>query len=161
MNLKIKMLVMLLVFGLIISSCNLLRRPALPEEGNQPNQPQQSNDPRQPPPSRGSALEQELASEISVRTEELSGVDNASAIVLGNLALIGLELRDGLDHEHVKELVSQDIQDNFDEIDDVLVTSDPELMDQIAATADKIAQGRPTQEVFDEIYEIWDRMRPQ
>lgn len=159
---KVKFLMVITLIGcLLLSGCSLFRRPALPEEGNQLNQPQQPNDPRQPPINRGASLAQELANDITVRAEEISGVDNASAIVLGNLALIGLELRDGLNDEQVKEQVSSDIERKFEEIDNAVVTADPEIADQIASVAERIAQGKPTQEVLDEVFEIWEKMRPQ
>lgn len=160
MKILIKIVCGLLVC-LLLSSCTMFRQPAQPDGWETPNQPQQPNNPQQPPPTRGTPIAEDVAEDISSRTAEVSGVYRASTIVIGNLALIGVELRDGQDHEHVKKMISNDIEENFAQIDNALVSADPEIENQIAATANKIRQGRPTQEVFDDIYAIWDRMRPE
>lgn len=159
-------LCLLVAVALAITGCNLYRQP---DPGNQPDPPEQQQpmNPELPPQAddanpranRGDMLEQSLASEISNRAREITGVKDAVAIVLGNMAIIGVELRDGVSSEDVEEQVEEKITANFTEIETAYVTSQEDLMDKIASVSERISGGQPTSQLMDDLFQIWQRIQ--
>jgi YhcN/YlaJ family sporulation lipoprotein len=159
-------LCLLVAAALAITGCNLYRQP---DPGNQPDPPEQQQpmNPELPPQAddanpranRGDMLEQSLASDISNRAREITGVKDAVAIVLGNMAIIGVELRDGVSSEDVEEQVEEKITANFTEIETAYVTSQEDLMDKIASVSERISGGQPTSQLMDDLFQIWQRIQ--
>lgn len=151
-----KVLISTLVLLLLVCGCAPYRQPA--PESRPPTQ-ELPNEPVRP--DQNTPLGQNLAADISARTKESSAVQSASALVIGDLAIIGLQLRDGRDADTVEDSIAEDIEKTFSEVSTALVTSDLELTDQIAAASDLINQGRPTIDVLDRVFQIWKSIRPQ
>jgi len=168
-----KLLICIVVLAVLATGCNILRQPQGPEnQPQQPNQQQQPNNPQQPPPdqqqppnpqqtpNQGTTLVQDLSTDITNTAREISSVRNAGTIVIGNLAMVGLEVRDGMDTNNVEENVADSIEQRFsDGIETALVTSDGEVTDSILKTAEQIAQGTDTADLMDDIFEIWKRIQ--
>lgn len=151
-----KVLFISLVLLLLVSGCAPYRQPA-PER--QPPTQELPNEPVRP--DQNTPLGQNLAADISARTRESSAVQSASTLVIGDLAIIGLQLRDGQDAQTVEDSIAEDIEETFSAVITALVTSDLELTDQISSASDLINQGRPTIDVLDRVFQIWKRIRAQ
>lgn len=70
----------------------------------------------------------------------------ASTIIIGDVALIGLKINDGNDFQAVQRQVSAAVAEGFPALNSVYTTSDPDLFSQISAASEKIAQNQPTDE---------------
>lgn len=159
-------LCLLLVVALSLTGCNWFRQP---DPGNQPNSPEQQRPPTEEPqlpqfdvPGDNNRRQgQPTASDITESVQQISGVNNAVAIVLGNMAMVGIEAQDGNNALEIETQVSEQIETNFSDIDTVYVTSEPDMTDQISSVADRIARGQPVSELMDEIHDIWQNIRPQ
>jgi YhcN/YlaJ family sporulation lipoprotein len=155
-------LALVLIVG-ITAGCGLVRRPA-PAPAPQQPQPNQPFAPQQPPPQQqpqpGIEGQQNLVEQVTQQAEQVDGVGSASAIITGNLAIVGISLEEGGDEEAVKREVNQQIE-ALPGITEAVSTADPELVNRIQQTARRIADGRPTSEVLGEIMEIWERLRPR
>lgn len=158
-------LCLLLASLLILAGCTMFRQP---DPGNQPDSPEQQQPlvPEPPPDpntspraNEDSMLEQPLASDISDRVMEITGVENAVAIVLGNMAIIGVEIQDGVNPEKTEEQVSDQTKANFQEIKTAYVTSEMDLVDSIASLSERISRGQPTSELMDDLFDIWQRIQ--
>lgn len=162
------MVILCIILTLIttLSGCSMLRQP---DPGVQP-QPRDQQPPLTPetPPSppipnpidgQGNILSQQLASDISARAKEISGVNNSVAIVIGNMAIIGLEISSETDSAQVEKEVSDDIQKKYSEIDTAYTTSEKNLVDDISTTSEKISRGQPTSELMSDLFQIWQRIQ--
>lgn len=150
-----KAIIIAIAVILLTSSCTPFRQPA-PER--QPYQQQLPNDlsvPDQNPQANS------LAADIAERAREISGVHTSSAIVIGDLTIIGLQLHEGIDESQVAQSVSADIVRQYDKINTALIATDYETADQISAASDLISQGSPTVDVLDMIFKIWQKVHPE
>lgn len=170
---KNKLIIILLTLVLVLAGCTMFRQP---DPGGQPEQPYnqgqpqppnnqgqfpQSDNPGQPGANQGNLPGDQIATAISTRTMEIDGVRNAVAIVLGNLAMIGVEIRDGVERTQVLESVARETERNFPQIETALVTDEVDVVDSISATSEKISQGQPTSEIMDDLFSIWQRITPE
>ena len=152
-----------LAIVLSVTGCTWFRQP---DPGNQPNVPDQRRPtepqlPQNQQEFRGAERNQvqPLASDIIETAKDVSGVNNAAAIVMGNMAIVGIEIQDGVNASQTEEQVSNEIEDKFAEIKTVHITSEAGLMDQISAVSERIRRAQPTSELMDDINDIWQRIQ--
>lgn len=93
---------------------------------------------------------------ITQRVEAIPGVEDAQVIVLSRIALIALDLENGVsprDMDWIKGQAS-DTAKGFEDVDEVLVTAHPDLLEEVRA----ILRGDMPLERLENIYE---RIRDQ
>lgn len=103
------------------------------------------------------------ADKLSARLSKIQGVDKAYVVVMGNTALIGLNLKDKIGADQAKKIKDEAANKAEDRkrIVKAYVTSDPDLVQRIQKVAKGITSGRPITDFFEEIRTILDRLKPQ
>lgn len=106
-----------------------------------------------------------LADEAAELADDIDGVDDAYAIVTGPFSLmVGLMLEEGIDEaraEQIEERVADELPRRLDGVDEVVVTSNPDMVERIREIGRGVREGRPVSEFADEIEEMMDRIAPR
>lgn len=91
-------------------------------------------------------------------------VKTSYALVVGNVAMVGVDMRDKLsaDKENaLKTRISADTKRQMPELAEVWVTSDPDLVKRIRDLAGRISRGEPITGLFEEISIIAKKLQPK
>lgn len=103
------------------------------------------------------------AEKIADSIVDLPGVDDATVVITGNTALVGVDIEEELEGKVVTDLKKQ-IVTRVKQIDknikNVTVTADPDLFERIDDIAQEINRGRGMSEFADEVREIIRRITP-
>jgi len=94
---------------------------------------------------------------------KLSEIDTATAVVIGNVALIGVKFDaqyKGTMTDRIKDMVSERARGAVAGIQDVVVTADAQMMKGIQDIADKVKDNRPINEITAEVRDMVDRINP-
>ncbi|MBE3553595.1 MAG: YhcN/YlaJ family sporulation lipoprotein [Thermicanus sp.] len=111
--------------------------------------------------------ENQNAQKVANRLVQLAlqdpNVQDATAVVVGRLAVVGIDVADNLEAARVSTIkysVAQSLKE--DPLGaNALVTSDPDLMERLREMARRIREGHPIAGVADELADIVARIMPQ
>ncbi|MDA8226997.1 MAG: YhcN/YlaJ family sporulation lipoprotein [Desulfitobacterium hafniense] len=104
----------------------------------------------------------DAADDIADKVAAVRGVNKASVVVVGNVALIGLDLDKDVEKgqtEAIREKAANEAKDD-PRIVNAVVETDPDSVGRIQKIADGVRKGRPITEFFDEIGEFFNRLKP-
>lgn len=111
------------------------------------------------------------AERIANMVTDMENVDRATAVVMGNVAIIGVRMdggnaqraqnRDNAAGQEMKQEIARRVEREMPEIGQALVTADPQITDRIENISRNIEQGRPMTESMDEIAQIMRDMAPR
>ncbi|MFT0800598.1 YhcN/YlaJ family sporulation lipoprotein [Bacillus swezeyi] len=96
-------------------------------------------------------------------TENVPGVNDATAIVLGRLAVVGIDVKDNLERskvESIKYSVAEALQDDPYGAN-AAVVADPDTVNRLRAMGREIQAGRPVKGILDELAAIVGRVLPE
>ncbi|KGG80555.1 hypothetical protein Y919_05470 [Caloranaerobacter azorensis H53214] len=115
-------------------------------------------------------VEEKTGKTLSARAEkiadsivDLPGVDDATVVITGNTALVGVDIEKELEGKVVTDLKKQivtRVKQTDKDIKNVTVTADPDLFERIDDIAQEINRGRGMSEFADEVKEIIRRITP-
>lgn len=106
---------------------------------------------------------QEIAQHLVALSRQNSDVRNASAVVVGRTALVGLDLDKDTPADHVgiiKHTVTQALR-NDPYGANAIVTSDPDLVQRIRNVGKAVKEGKPISGIQTEISAIVERIIPE
>ncbi|MBS3886193.1 MAG: YhcN/YlaJ family sporulation lipoprotein [Dethiobacter sp.] len=165
---------LLLIVTLLISGCPPFRRPE-PERQPAPapapapeiQAPQQQPavpapdlniQPRQPGPEA-----MDLAEQIADAATRVEGVDTAVALVISNLAMVGITLDRGTARNEVeiKREVAKIVEERQPRIASAYVSANPDIIRQLQEISRGIQRGEPISTFFEQIGEVLRRMRAE
>ncbi|MBS4021585.1 MAG: YhcN/YlaJ family sporulation lipoprotein [Dethiobacter sp.] len=159
---------LILIFSLLLGGCTLpFRRPAperVPERTPTP-QPADPTPRTQPVPGQQRPGAIEMAEQVAEIATDVQGVDSAVAVVVSNLALVGVTLDRGevaaRDQAAIKREVSKRIEDEEPSIVNAFVSANPDIIKQLQDISRGIRRGEPISTFFDQITDILARMRAE
>ena len=106
-----------------------------------------------------------MADEAVELAEQVEGVDTAYAVVTGpSTLMVGLVLAQGIGEEEasrIEEQVADELPRRLEGVEEVVVTSNPDLVERIREIGRGVREGRPVSEFADEVDEIMDRLAPR
>lgn len=177
---KMKVLALLLVLTLALTGCPAAERPeddpAPPPPGAAPGQTPQTTpgDPGAPElddrPLGGTATGVgDMNTRIQGLAQEVTGVENVVAVVVGNIALIGIDTnvvpnQQNQVGETSPDQLERSVADAVERdqtIVEAYVTSDRQLTDRIRNIASNMDDGRPITQYLDDITDLLEEMRPR
>ena len=146
---------------MLLSACgiqNNARNEANELPGNKPIQVKNSS---QEPVNRedGQAISRRL---VKI-TESVPGVNDATAVVLGRLSVVGIDVKDNLERskvESIKYSVAEALQ-NDPYGANAAVVADPDTVNRLRAMGREIQAGRPVKGILDELAAIVGRVLPE
>lgn len=100
---------------------------------------------------------------ISEKLTEIDGIKNATVIITGNTALIGVDIPADTQDDKIKELKNkvESTTKNADKvIDNVAITADADIVTRIKNMGKDITDGKPISGFGEEIEEIIKRITP-
>ncbi|WP_069650147.1 YhcN/YlaJ family sporulation lipoprotein [Caloranaerobacter ferrireducens] len=165
-----KLLIMLFIFTMIITvftyGCRGAEKPNLPR----PKQGERNIIDNEIERKDLEDVKEKSDKSLSTRAEkiadsivDLPGVDDATVVITGNTALVGVDIEEDLEGKVVTDLKKQ-IVARVKQIDknikNVTVTADPDLFERIDDIAQEINRGRGMSEFADEVKEIIRRITP-
>ncbi|WLD95019.1 YhcN/YlaJ family sporulation lipoprotein [Alkalihalobacillus sp. AL-G] len=111
--------------------------------------------------------ERKSSAQISKRLVDLStgvkGVKEATAVVLGRYAVVGIDVEDDLDRSRVSSIkysVAEALQhDPYGA--NALVTADPDIYERVAEMGRQIRDGQPVGGILEELAAITGRLMPE
>ncbi|NPC92433.1 YhcN/YlaJ family sporulation lipoprotein [Bacillus sp. WMMC1349] len=96
-------------------------------------------------------------------TERVPGVNDATAVVLGRLAVVGIDVKDNLERskvESIKYSVAEALQEDRYGAN-AAVVADPDTFNRLRGMGRQIQQGRPVKGILDELAAIVGRVIPE
>lgn len=174
----ILVLSVLLVIALLISGCPPFRRPAperqpVPpapaEPGPAPGQPappgQITPTPQPQPPGQPAPGAMDLAGRVAEIATNVEGVENSVAVVISNLALVGVTLDRGAaagkGEVEIKREVARRVAEREPAIVNAYVSANPDIVRQLNEISRGVQRGEPITTFFDQITEVLRRMRAE
>lgn len=112
---------------------------------------------------RSQARARDAADDISRRVLKISGVKSAYVVVVGNVALIGINIEGGKQEKGINDIKNEaaDRAEADKRIVRAYVSADPDIVARIREISDNVRKGRPLTEYLDEIGEIIQRLTPK
>jgi len=102
--------------------------------------------------------------DIAERAAELKEIESATCVITGDTALIGVQFDDqykgGITNE-IKDKVEEACKDEDPQIEQVVVTADPDVVSRIQDMLQDIGEGRPVSGFAEEINELINRIQPK
>lgn len=116
-----------------------------------------------PTPQRSPAQNRDIAADIADQVANLPGVKSAYAVVVGNAALIGINLDANKQEKGISEVKNQVAEkaEADPRIVRAYVSTDPDTTARIREIANDVKKGRPMTDYLDEIGEIIQRLAPK
>ncbi len=152
--------VIMIILLLLISGCGANRN-----EANEPNNGQQ-----QALNVKNSTIQnvdrksgQEIAQHLVDLASSIPNVNDATAVVLGNYAVVGIDVNEDLERSEVgsiKYSVAESLKKDPHGARAVVV-ADPDMTARIREIADDIRDGKPVQGIFNELADISGRLMPE
>lgn len=165
--LRKSLLLSTLIFTLLIG-CAPENRPPAGEstpssQGKEQQRVNQISYPNQTDMKRNKQTSQEVAGRLVQLALSDPHVEDATAVVVGKIAVVGIDLPGNLEAARVSTIkysVAQSLKE--DPLGaNALVTSDPDLVERIRQMARRIREGHPVAGVMDELADIVARIMPQ
>ncbi|NLY78188.1 MAG: YhcN/YlaJ family sporulation lipoprotein [Tissierellia bacterium] len=104
-----------------------------------------------------------LADRIAKEIERLNNVDEASVLLSGNTAIVGVDMDDDVEGQitsDLKQRIAKIVKNRNKDIENVSITADPDLFTRISNMAEDITNGRPISGFADQFEEILRRITP-
>ncbi len=160
-----------IISTLVIAGCGrdeqVPRRPVTPRESTTTEDATLTRRAQQPPTQATATEARKLADRLTNKAVEVKGVRSATVVVqpANNryTALVGLTLDAGVKEEQtnaIKKEVSEKLSQTDKRINQVLVTTNPDLVRRIEDIARGILGGKPVQSFAEEISEVARRIAP-
>lgn len=105
---------------------------------------------------------QQIARRLVALAEEVSHVNNATAAVLGDYAVVGIDIDDNVERSEVgtiKYSVAEALKDDPNGANAAIV-ADPDMNERIREVAQDIQNGQPAQGIMNELADITGRIIP-
>ncbi len=102
--------------------------------------------------------------QVARTAESVNGVERAWVVVSGRTAYVGLELdrqNDADDARSIERNVTQQVENQSPHIDQVLVSSNPDIVKRIQNINEGIVDGRPLAQFQEDLEDIGSRLRPR
>jgi YhcN/YlaJ family sporulation lipoprotein len=158
----------ILIFSLVLSGCTLPFRRPVPERAPERSPGSDPPDPTprtQPVPGQQRPGAIEMADRIVEIATDVEGVDSAVAVVVSNLAMVGVTLDRGeaavRDQNEIKKEVSRRIEEEERSIVNAYVSANPDIVGQLREISEGVQRGEPISTFFDQIVDILERMRAE
>ncbi|MBO8171167.1 MAG: YhcN/YlaJ family sporulation lipoprotein [Bacillaceae bacterium] len=149
-----------------LAACQLANEPpaneAAPSPGEQPDQTQRVEQ-TAPREQNNNETAQETAERLVRLAREVPGVKGATAVVAGNTAVVGIDVKQSLDRTRVgtiKYSVAEALKEDPDGAR-ALVTADPDIVQRLREMNQEIQNGRPIAGIAEELADIVGRIIPQ
>ncbi len=146
---------LILAFTLVLTSitgCAVYRRPT-------PNTPSVPN-----PATPNNQVQPTVADQIIQQVNAMPQVKGSYAVVLGNVAMVGIDLRDRLSGEQenaLKTRISTEVKQKMPALAEVWVSADPDLVVRIRDLAARIGRGEPVSGFMDQITALFKKLQPK
>ncbi|MDM5319777.1 YhcN/YlaJ family sporulation lipoprotein [Bacillus pumilus] len=105
----------------------------------------------------------EVAQHLVKVTEHIADVNDATAVVIGRYAVVGIDVKDDLDRskvETIKYSVAKALK-NDPEGANAVVVADPDTVSRLKKMGKEIQAGRPVSGIMDELAAIVGRVMPE
>ncbi len=108
------------------------------------------------------ARAKDAADDIAKKVSAINGVNKAYVVVVGNVALIGADIKQNIEGAKVEKIREQAATRAKEDprIVSAVVETGPDAVTRIQKIASGIAQGRPISEFFQQINEFFNRVKP-
>lgn len=112
---------------------------------------------------RTQARARDAADDISRNVLNIRGVKSAYVVVMGNVALIGINITEGKQEKGVNTVKNEAAEraEADKRIVRAYVSTDPDVVARIREINENVRKGRPITDYLDEIGEIIQRMTPK
>lgn len=103
------------------------------------------------------------ADDIAAACEQVQGVENATAVVTGNTAYIGIDLDDNTvvaNQRDIKNEVAQKVRAANNDINTVYVSTEADFMNRLRNIGNGLRTGRPVDAFTTELNELIQRVTP-
>lgn len=162
-----KYLLIFLTFFTLLIGCAPENRPpaggASPAPSNEQQKVNQISYPNQTDVNKKAQTSQDVANRLVKLALSDPHVENATAVVVGRIAVVGIDLPGNLDAARVSTIkysVAQSLKE--DPLGaNALVTANPDLVERIREMARRIGEGHPVAGIMDELADIVSRIMPQ
>lgn len=152
--------VTLIMIGLLLAGCGANNQA---NDGN-------NNNSEQPINVKNSTIQdvdrqsgQEISQHLVDLASSIPNVNDATAVVLGNYAIVGIDVQEDLERSQVgaiKYSVAESLK-NDPHGARAVVIADPDMTARIREIADDIKDGKPIQGIVNELAEISGRLMPE
>ena len=99
--------------------------------------------------------------DIADELAKMNNIEDAYVLVTGNTATVAVDLGDDNNEmldDSVKDEIRNKIKDMYPEIENINVTSDPDVFERLGEIGESIRRGDPIDDFLDEIRDIGDRI---
>lgn len=160
-----KPIIVLLSACLLLSACNTANEPPANQAAPQPNQKvQRTQRVKQTAPSaKYNQSPQAKAERLVQLASQVKNVNDATAVVIGRWAVVGIDVNAHLDRPEVgviKYTVAEALKEDPQGAT-ALVTADPDVVQRLREMAADIRRGRPVTGFVEELADIAGRIIPQ
>ncbi|WP_126425948.1 YhcN/YlaJ family sporulation lipoprotein [Brevibacillus marinus] len=160
-----KRLAVILSFSILLAACNTANNPPANQGAPQPNQqvPQTQRVKQTAPSPQRNQSPQAKADRLVQLASKVPNVNDATAVVIGRWAVVGIDVDAHLDRPEVgviKYSVAEALKEDPQGATAV-VTADPDIVQRLREMAADIRQGRPVAGFAEELADIVGRLMPQ
>jgi YhcN/YlaJ family sporulation lipoprotein len=162
---NVKRFIALISLSLLLSACNVGNEPPANQAAPQPNQkPQQTQRVKQTAPRpKYNQSPQATANRLVQVASRVKDVNDATAVVVGKWAVVGIDVKAPLDRPEVgvvKYSVAEALKEDPQGAN-ALVTADPDIVQRLREMSADIQRGRPVAGFAEELADIVGRIMPQ
>ncbi|UFJ41888.1 YhcN/YlaJ family sporulation lipoprotein [Brevibacillus humidisoli] len=160
-----KRIAVVISLSLLLTACNTENNPPANEAAPQPNQeaPQTQRVKQTAPSPKHDQSPQAKADRLVQLASKVRNVKDATAVVIGRWAVVGIDVNAHLDRPEVgvvKYSVAEALKEDPQGATAV-VTADPDIVQRLQEMATDIRQGRPVAGFAEELADIVGRIMPQ
>lgn len=160
-----KHMIFIPVVAMLLSACNTPNNPPANQAAPPPNQqPIQTQRVQQTAPTpQYNQSPQAKAQRLVQLATRVKNVNDATAVVLGNYAIVGIDVKATLDRPEVgviKYSVAEALKEDPQGAN-AIVTADPDIVQRLREMAADIRSGRPIAGILEELADIVGRIIPQ
>ncbi|TCN25757.1 YhcN/YlaJ family sporulation lipoprotein [Mesobacillus foraminis] len=104
-----------------------------------------------------------ISNHLAELAERVPQVENATAVVIGNLAVVGIDIKANLERSEVgtiKYAVAESMKDDPYGAE-AIVVADPDITARLDEIAEDFNNGRPLQGIMNELADITGRIMPE
>ncbi len=104
-----------------------------------------------------------ISNHLAELAERVPQVENATAVVIGNLAVVGIDIKANLERSEVgtiKYAVAESMKDDPYGAE-AIVVADPDITARLDEVAEDFNNGRPLQGIMNELADITGRIMPE
>lgn len=160
-----KQIILAAALTLLLTACNTANKPPANQAAPGPNQqPKETQRVQQTAPTpQYDQSSQAKAERLVQLASRVKNVNDATAIVLGRYAVVGIDVKATLDRPEVgviKYTVAEALKEDPQGAN-ALVTADPDIVQRLREMRDDIRNGRPIAGITEELADIVGRLIPQ